>query len=113
MVCDGSRPNALATSLPNLPAGGSYCSVTVSCVPESVPRAGSKVTEPALTTSPPGSDFHASTLFWISLMISASHSTRKPPGPRATQCERPPPRSVTSARFSMNVGRFSSRDQKR
>jgi hypothetical protein len=50
-------------------------------------------TEPALITSECPTDFHESSEGGMSLMISASHSTRTPSGPRATQCERK--RSVT------------------
>ena len=87
-VCDGSRPKSDATSAPAFPAGGAYCRCTLTWVLRP-PRTASKFTDPAVTTSEPGSDRHARTLFSTSLMISASHSTASPPGPAATQCDLP------------------------
>ena len=88
MVCDGSRPKSDAISAPAFPAGGAYCRCTLTCVLRPA-RAASKFTDPAVTTSDPGSDRHASSLFSTSLMISASHSTASPAGPTATQCDLP------------------------
>ena len=72
----------------SLPAGGAYCRCTLTCVLRP-PRTASKFTEPAVTTSDPGSERHAISLFSTSLMISASHSTASPAGPAATQCDLP------------------------
>ena len=62
------------------------------------PRTGLKFTDPAVTTSESGSERQPITLLSTSLMISASHSMLTPAGPRATQCERPSPSSVTCSR---------------
>ena len=112
MVWDGARPNRPANIAPARPAGGAYCRWTVTWVLRPA-RTRSKFTEPAVTTSDPGSERQPSVLFSTSLTISASHSTRSPAGPAATQCERRPSVSVTRIRCDMNRGRFSSRRQAR
>lgn len=97
---------------PALPAGGAYWRCTLICVLRP-PRTVSKFTEPAVTTSEPGSDCQASSLFSTSLMISASQATDSPAGPAATQCDVPSGASVTRSRWVMNRGRFSRRRQNR
>ena len=63
-------------------------------------RTGLKFTDPAVTMSESGSERQPITLFSTSLMISASHSTPKSAGPRAIQCDRPLPSSVTCSRWA-------------
>ena len=91
----GSSPKSHATAAPTLPAGGLYWKCTRTTVPRG---ALSKVTEPAVETIEPSSDCHAITLFGMSLMIRASHSTLVPAGPFATQWEIPPSRCATDSR---------------
>src|SRR6185503_2219747 len=107
IVCDGSRPNMRARNAPARPAGGSYCRCTASSVARP-PRTGLKFTDPAVTTSESGSERQPITLFSTSLMISASHSMPRSAGPRAIQCDRPLPSSVTCSRWVKTRGRFSS-----
>src|SRR5687767_15118591 len=107
IVCDGSRPKTRARKAPARPAGGVYCRCTEIWVARPS-RTGLKVTAPAVTTSDSGSERQPITLFSTSLMISASHSTLRSAGPRATQCERPLPSSVTCSRWVNTRGRFSS-----
>ena len=93
---------------PIRPAGGEYSSSTRTMVPFGP---GVKCTDPAFGISAPGRDFQARSSLGISLMILARHRTRVFAGPRATQSETSPPASLTSSRWLMIRGRFSSRRQ--
>ena len=91
----GSRPNTVASHAPGsagwrrvLEVHGDLRAPAVAYRRRSSPNRRSR--RPS-----PGSDRQPMTLFSTSLMISASHSTRAPAGPLATQCDRPLPRSVT------------------
>src|SRR5439155_9251368 len=53
--CSGALPKSLAMPAPTLPAGGSYLSSTRTSVPRP-PASLRKCTEPAVSTSPPGSE---------------------------------------------------------
>ena len=84
IVWFGSSPKSFATAAPSFPPGGLYCRCTVTRVPCG---SSSKFTEPAVEIVDPSSDCQPITLFSTSLMMRASHSTRIPAGPFATQCE--------------------------
>src|SRR5262250_1902812 len=66
---------------------------------------------PSLLTCDPGRLRHANVSFGTFLVISASHDTATPPGPSATQCERPSPKSCTSFKWDMKRGKFAYCDQ--
>ena len=68
---------------------------------------------PQLCTPGPGQRAPGDELSGRSSTISASHSTARPAGPRATQCDRPSSATRTDSRCAMNRGRFSRSRQNR
>ena len=80
-----------------MPAGGAYCRCTLTCVLRP-PRAVSKFTEPAVTTSEPGSDRHADDLV-LDLVDDLGVPLDGEAGrTAATQCDLPSEVSVTRSR---------------
>src|SRR5262245_34559155 len=74
---------------------------------------GSKRTGPACMTSEPATERHAISSFGMSLMISASHSSRTPAGALTIQHERVGAVTRTDSRCDMTWGRCSKFRQNR
>ena len=62
------------------------------------PGRGSNATIPELSTSAPSCERHAISSFGVSAVISESHSTCVPAGPRAVQCDVRSPVRCTDSR---------------
>ena len=67
----------------------------------------------ATLTAEPGVLCQATTRPGTNFVVTASHSTTRPFGDEAAQCDRPSPKSCTSRNARMNLGKFSKSLQKR
>src|ERR1043166_7277134 len=94
-----------SSTWPSSPPGGSYCRVTRTM--QAPPAVGAKRTDPACMTSEPATERHAISSFGMSLMISASHSSRTPAGALTIQHERVGAVTRTDSRCDKTWGRFS------